>query len=91
MIDDKLLWEEPIYEIKVDGVKDGFSYRLGQVVNLRPEGIQSNPVKRIISDIVRKVIDGEVVYMVITTNEEGEDHAVIKAFINQKIYVSFKF
>jgi len=90
MIDKKLLWEETIHEIKVDGIREGFSFRLGQVLKIRPFGFNGDEVKRIVSDIVREKIDGEIVYQVITTDMNNENHAVTKVFIGLPVYITFQ-
>jgi hypothetical protein len=84
------MWDEEIHEIKVDGVKEGFSYRLNQVLSIYENGRGNPPTKRVISNILRRRIDGEVVYQVYTTNEEKEDYKITKVFINLPVYITFK-
>lgn len=87
MVEDKQMWDEEIFEIKVGGVKDGLSYRVGQVLTLRVGG---ETIRRVIDNIRRVVIEEEVVYQVFTCNEKKEDYQITKAFIGLPVYFTFK-
>jgi len=79
---DQKLWDLPIFEIKIDGIKDGLSFRIGQ-----PQRIKGKQFT--VSDIVRKVIDGEVLYMVFGRDEDNEV-SLLKVSSGLPVYITFE-
>ncbi len=78
------IWDLPIYEIKIGGVKDGLSYRLGQKRVINDKTFE-------VSDIVRQFIDEERLYIVFGTNVDNrEEIKPLKVSINNSIYITFK-
>ena len=76
------LWDLPIFEIKIGGVKDGLSYRVGQTQKIKGKQF-------IISDIIRKVIDQEVLYLVFG-KDEHDDVKTLKLSSGIPVYITFE-
>ena len=89
MVQDKEMWDEEIFEIKVGGI-NGLSFFVNQVLKIYPNGRAKPPVQRIVSNILRKEVEEEVVYQVFSTNMDGEDPRIQKVFIGLPVYITFK-
>ena len=90
-MDNSGIWDLDIYEIKIGGVKDGLSFRLNQVITKFVNGRDKAPIKRRVSDIVRRVIDNEIQYQVYTRClEDDDDLQVEKVSIGNSIYLTMK-
>lgn len=89
MIQDKEMWEEEIFEIKVGGI-NGLSFFINQVLKIYPNGKTQPPVKRKVSNILRKEIEEEIVYQVFSTDMNGEDYRIQKVFVGLPVYITFK-
>jgi hypothetical protein len=91
MDNSKGMWDLEIFEIKIGGIKDGLSYRLGQVITKYLNRDRSKALKREVTCIRRRVVEQEIQYQVFTTClENREDTQLEKVSIDNPIYLTMK-
>jgi hypothetical protein len=85
------MWDLEIYEIKIGGVKDGLSYFQGQVLRKYINGRSNPPIARVITHIIRDVVDNEVQYQVYSADiNNEEDIQLEKVSIGLPVYLQMK-
>lgn len=85
------MWDLEIHEIKIGGTKDGLSYFQGQVLKKFINGRSEPPIKRVITHIIRDIIDGEIQYQIYSADLYNKDDIQLeKVSINMPVYLQMK-
>jgi hypothetical protein len=91
MINKNEMWDLEIHEIKIGGTKDGLSYFVGQVLKKFINGRSNPPIKRVITHIIRDIIDGEIQYQVYSADiYNKQDIQLEKVCIDMPVYLQMK-